>query len=916
MRLKKRKEIQVSDYTKKILENIGKYIFNKKLKIFFNILFLMFILLIGIGAGLFFAGFFGSFDNPSPKTVRLIKAIGIDNPMSIKTVLDGILAENIKIPLNIFRGVFSNPKKIYIDIKFEDYQKVMYKREEALKRGVLLATSEDYIPAKINYKGEKVDVKLRLKGDWTDHLEGDKWSFRIKVKGEDTLFGMRTFSIQDPKTRNYLSEFFYQSAFKKEDIIGLRYEFIDVTINGEHKGVYALEEHFDKYLLEDNNRREGIFIKFDEDSYRNYLYQESVYLNAPLPGSERENYYPLAIVDTFKTNSVMEDPIKKAQFERAHNLLQSFRQGSLKTHEVFDVDILARYFAITTILGAQHGASWHNIRFYYNPITSLLEPIGYDGSLKTTKYRSQDLELYFPSCIDSSNNKYNLIENCDISYDNSIDGLFSDSIFFEKYIQELNRVSKKEYLDNLFLELEDSLQKNLNIIHKDSPWYHFSKDIFYYNQNYINKFLEPINDINIYFQGGSSDIIKLNIGNSHSLPIEILDVSYNDTFIFKSEPEKIFLQPHSSEFINYKKINFKIPKNLLWEDSFVSDLIINYQVFGTNRIKNQTVLPWAYFEQNFSETDFMMKEKNYSKFDEFMEINEDTKTIIIKQGYWKLEEDLIIPEGYSVLVNPGTTIDLTNSTLIISYSNLQFLGKQPSPIKIFSSDNTGQGLAVLNVDKISNFQNVEFSNLNAPSKGGWNLTGALTFYDSPINFKNVKISNMNAEDSLDLVRSEYKIENSVFENCYSDCIDDDFSGGIIQSTIFLNCGNDCLDISGAEAEISDVQITNVGDKGISSGEKSNLYLNNIEIDGAYIGVASKDLSNISIEGIFVSNSEYGFAVYQKKPEFGPASIEAFDAEVSSNNEYLVETKSKLLINNKIVLGSKKKVYEELYGVAK
>ena len=47
-------------------------------------------------------------------------------------------------------------------------------------------------------------IELRLKGALTDHLNTDKWSFRINIKEADTYFkGMKRFSLQSPHTRGY-----------------------------------------------------------------------------------------------------------------------------------------------------------------------------------------------------------------------------------------------------------------------------------------------------------------------------------------------------------------------------------------------------------------------------------------------------------------------------------------------------------------------------------------------------------------------------------------------------------------------------------------------------------------------------------------------------------------------------------------
>ena len=51
----------------------------------------------------------------------------------------------------------------------------------------------------------------------------------------------------------------------------------------------------------------------------------------------------------------------------------------LTTSEVFDLNLLAKYFAIVDLVNAKHAAAWHNIRFYYDPFQSKLVPIGFDG---------------------------------------------------------------------------------------------------------------------------------------------------------------------------------------------------------------------------------------------------------------------------------------------------------------------------------------------------------------------------------------------------------------------------------------------------------------------------------------------------------------------------------------------------------
>ena len=122
--------------------------------------------------------------------------------------------------VNTFDQKFSShikAEKIKIDIKHEDYQILSYDRYVALNRGRLLSDQRNEVPASIMYNNEKYDIKIRLKGHGWDHWnEEKKWSFRIKVKNNKTIFGMNEFSISHPKTRGYLNEYLFHKLLIKD----------------------------------------------------------------------------------------------------------------------------------------------------------------------------------------------------------------------------------------------------------------------------------------------------------------------------------------------------------------------------------------------------------------------------------------------------------------------------------------------------------------------------------------------------------------------------------------------------------------------------------------------------------------------------------------------------------------------------
>ena len=67
------------------------------------------------------------------------------------------------------------------------------------------------------------------------------------------------------------------------------------------------------------------------------------------------------------------------ELDYAVGLLRAFVRGELLADAVFDVELMARFMAAAEVWRAPHALQWINVRFYYNPLTARLEPIGYDA---------------------------------------------------------------------------------------------------------------------------------------------------------------------------------------------------------------------------------------------------------------------------------------------------------------------------------------------------------------------------------------------------------------------------------------------------------------------------------------------------------------------------------------------------------
>jgi hypothetical protein len=318
------------------------------------------------------------------------------------------------------------------------------------------------------------------------------------------------------------------------------------------------------------------------------------------------------------------------------------------------------------------------------------------------------------------------------------------------------------------------------------------------------------------------------------------------------------------------------------------------------------------FDIYFFSKDITRQKNNLTKY-KFLDINEQEKKVSIRKGTWELSNNLTIPKGYRLVARPGTRINLRNSTTLLSYSPIDFIGTKEEPIVIQSLDNNGGSLVVINAESKSNLRNTIFKGLSTPESEGWKLSGAVTFYESDIQIESCQFIKNNSEDSLHVLRSNVWIYNTHFKDTYSDAFDGDFINGEIINSTFQNTGNDAIDISGSRLSIKGVHIDRVGDKGVSAGEKSQVSINKLQVKQAKIAIASKDMSNVLAKNISIESSKIGFAAYQKKSEFGPAKINV--AQVSYNmigNRFLLEPRSTLLVDGIAQSAKQNEAYKFLY----
>ncbi len=288
----------------------------------------------------------------------------------------------LSAPFHYANAWISAPKmdELAVDIKFEHLNQIHQKREEALKTGVLIASGDDEVPAVIHENGRPVKVKMRLKGDWTDHLRGNKWSFRVHVKDDEgQLLGMRHFSLQAPQTRGYQGELLFLEHARKLGILAPRYQFAKVRVNGRDLGIMAVEEHFAPELPTAQKRPESVILRLDESDVWNQIGRDR---------NERSIYknFRTAPIKPFLSSWIEQSPRRIQDLKIARGLLRAFLTEDLPASQVFDTQLMGRYLALTEVWDTTHGMDWINWRFYYNPTTAKLEPVSYDTEVQKRSF--------------------------------------------------------------------------------------------------------------------------------------------------------------------------------------------------------------------------------------------------------------------------------------------------------------------------------------------------------------------------------------------------------------------------------------------------------------------------------------------------------------------------------------------------
>jgi hypothetical protein len=765
-------------------------------------------------------------------------------------------------------------ENVSIDMRFKEYQIITNNRDRNINDGHAIYTKDDWAKGSVRFStiDSKLKAKFRLKGTMSDNWSNQdgKWSFRVKLKGGKLYDGMREFSLFRPDTGSGVLEWLFQYAAKSEGLINLKTKLVKLALNGKDLGYYYLQEHYNKVLIESNKRREGPIVGFKKDKIVKLWHSD------PTVKLKTNGFLISDVKITGKFSKLKKTQQKMSQL--AVGSLEGFRDGLLSPKEVFDVKAMGKYLALRALIGSNE-LDWKDVKFYYNPLNSRLEPIfreaHADDDLHDWWYRGhRPFNAY-------RDNEYTTYE----------DMLFSDKDIYSEYMFYLRQYSSSNIFSSVINNNKDSFDRiisAMSVSNNGEKWLEMLRQ----RQEKIYaalKYAEPI----------SATISKdglLLIKNLQPFPVVIHNVWIDNKKVYSDKFKSIVQGVINDE--HYNEEEFEISENTI---PSVSSIKVLYSIYGSSTI--EVVSARNYAAADKEQQDLTSYKKIFHKINNEW-TNKEDKLII--------NSSVHIPKGSKVRIRPGSEIIFKGAGQLIFHDAIVFDGSKENRIQVMSSpESTKGGILVTESHGLSLIKYTDFKDLKGVGLPDKLISGCVNFYKSDIEiYESTFSKSYNKDDYINIVSSNFLIKNVVIDGAFSDSIDVDFGSGDFINVIINNSGNDAIDLSGSKVTMESINITGSKDKAVSVGEESKVDANSIIIKDNYIGITSKDGSIFKSDSVTTKDNKYDYVSFVKKKEYGNPSL--IVKEHNGSYSYVLGRNGSININGKDLVENMENVRKFLY----
>lgn len=405
-----------------------------------------------------------------------------------------------------------------VDMDFADYRVLLQQREMALEKGIYLSADDAVVPAKVRLGSDAAEVQVQLREGPSDNLDvDDKWPLAVQVTSE-TLLGplpFRQFTLQDPADNNWLMQWAFAEALRREGFLAPRCVFVRLVLNGSYRGIYAVQEGLGEAFLTAQGRPAGVIIGFDTaplwQAVAHFGGSPDAALADPVSNLSLHDFRTIG-VKTLQYDASPDLPELEDQREAAIAVLYALQTGRRRPEDVFDLATYGRFLALVDLWAAPEATALTNLRYYYDAASHLLQPIVTNGNPLATDER--------------------LV----------LQATYGDPLLQRAYVKEAGRVSNADYLLDLRQDLQPSWHR-LSAAMADElpdptpPW-----DRLAQRQAVLQQSLAPIQPILAYVLPGSGaafNILNIDVANRLGLPIEVLGFDIGSATFIEANADQV-----------------------------------------------------------------------------------------------------------------------------------------------------------------------------------------------------------------------------------------------------------------------------------------------------------------------------------------------------------------------------------------
>ena len=786
-----------------------------------------------------------------------------------------------------------------INISFKNFNTIKEDRKVALYNGVL--TNPREVPATIIYKNKKYRSDVRLKGDLINHWGVNKqWSLKIELKDGNSINGMKEFSITKLIERRFPDNLLISNEFRRHGLISPKFQIYKTNLNGQNWGLMIAEEQFSNVFLENRKLKDGLIFKLtNEADFKIRLYLDKLNL--------KKRHFFLAKQDKFEVDIFNKKKINRYKHLQDHetliksikerlNLDENYSRKAIFVKKYFDTNKLAQLLANVVVFDTFHTLEYINIRFYLNPYNLVIEPIPTDNYYNLATKNTID----YKKKLNSANIIFRVLYN-----DESFRNEYNISLAKIKY--NLKKIKKENY--QLCKNFEDYCSEIMS---------------FENIENHVDKLIKLGNDIFPKFKPKKKQKNNIDFSSISTTDKELYALrTYNDYIYARLFGDYLKVYNNTLDEVHLESLVLYLDNNLnqckIYTKQNCDINKYNLNINLDNKHKNMFKKIQLNLDQKDSikwvEINGKLKNENFNYFttieNKKFDIDNLTKPIIYNNKYLKnlkdrtffisgklfIDEPIIVPKNYNLKIESGAELIFNEKSYIYLDGGNLFLDGKDELIKLLPSGEYWRGIYVNNSTKTSKINNSKIVSTKNFAHNGISLTGGINFYKSDVEIVNSMILNSKCEDAINIIKSNFKIINSKIINTLSDGLDSDFSNGFVKNSVFKNIGGDAIDTSGSKISIINSEIYVAEDKGLSAGENSEIYIENLKIESAKFALVSKDLSNVSGKKINISKSiEFDVMAFEKKMHYGPGFINI--NETKSDDKILSQINSIIIINDK------------------